>query len=134
LEVVRDLVPARESHDPVSAAPNERVESARRAAESALAEVGPLVSSVEGRAGAENMASLCLERGELAYSKGVALQKEIAGAQDPDAVARAAMESFQLAVDAAGAAEQHAVQLQGPRGGNNPSPRWGRFGTALDSE
>jgi hypothetical protein len=134
LEVVRELVPARESHVPVSAAPNERVESARRAAEAALAEVSPLVSSVEARAGAENMASLCLERGEFAYSKGLALQKEIAGAQDPDAVARAAMETFQLAIDAAGAAEEHAVHLRGPRGGSNPSPRWGRFGTALDSD
>jgi hypothetical protein len=134
IEVVRELAPARESPDPAAVAADERVESARCAAETAIAEVSTLVASVEARAGAENMASLCLERSEFAYAKGIALQKEIAGAQDSGAVTRAALESFQLAVDAAGAAEEHAGQLRGPRGGDIPSPRWGKFGTAFDSD
>lgn len=133
LEVVRELAPVR-TGEAMPSATNDGVESARRAAEAALAEVGSFVSSVEARAGAENMARLFLERGEFAYSKGVALQKQIADAEDPDAVARAAMESFRLAGDAADAAREHALRFQGLVAGETPTPRWGRFGTAFGSD
>jgi len=134
VEVARGFTPAPATAEVMPSAANDAVESARRAAESALTAVTSLVGSIEDRAGAENMASLYLERGEFAYSKGVALQKQIAGAEDPDEIARAAMESFQLAVDAGDAAQEHALRLRGPLAGENPTPRWGKFGPAFGSD
>jgi hypothetical protein len=138
LEVVRELAPAptRELvvREVQAAGGNEAVGSARRAAEAALAEARPLVRALEERAGAENMASLCLESGEFAFSKGAALESEIASAENEAAVAGAAIESYKLAVDAAEAAQEHAVFLGGRRGSGTPGPRWGRFGTAFESE
>lgn len=109
------------------------VESARSAAESAVAEVAPLVGAAAKRTGGENMAVLYLERAQTAYAEGVAHQAEIAGGRDPGDATRAALESFRIAVEAAKAAEEHARLLGGgtsPR----PTPRWGRFGTALGSD
>jgi hypothetical protein len=133
LEVVRELTPVRATPEAMPAT-NDGVESARREAEAALAAVSSLAGSVADRAGAENMAILCLERGQFAYSQGAALQKQIADAEDPAAVARAATESFQLAVDAAGAAHEHALRLQGPAGGQNPTPSWRKLGPAFGSD
>jgi hypothetical protein len=133
LEVVRELVPARVGSG-LALATDAEVEGARRAAEASLTEVSSLVAAVEGLAGAENMASLCLERGDFAYSKGLELQRELAGAEDPDAVKRAAIESFRLAAEAAAAAEGHALRLQAQHGGDGRTPRWGKFGTAYGSD
>jgi hypothetical protein len=132
LELVRDLPPVRDANH-VTAPSGAGVESARQAAETAIAEVLFLVNSIEQRAGAANMAALCLERGETAYLEGVELQRQIAGAEDPDAVTHAALESFRLAVAAANAAEEHALRLQEGSGRRSGSP-WSRFGTAFDSE
>ena len=133
LEVVRELMPAG-AGSALAAATDAEVEAARRGAEESLTEVSSLVAAVEGPAGAENMASLCLERGDFAYSKGLELQRELAGADDPDTVKRAAMESFGLATEAAAAAEEHALRLQSQHGGDGRTPRWGKFGTAFGSD
>jgi hypothetical protein len=126
LEMVSDLAPVRQANN-VLAPSGAGVEGARQAAETALAEVVVLVNSVEQHAGASSMAALCLERGHSAYSEGVDLQLQIAGAEDPDAVTNAAVESFRLAVTAANAAEEHAFQFQGG-GGRLSGSRWSKFG------
>jgi antitoxin (DNA-binding transcriptional repressor) of toxin-antitoxin stability system len=127
LEMVSDLAPVGQANN-VLAPSGAGVESARQAAETALAEVVVLVNSVEQRAGASNMAALCLERGHSAYSEGVELQRQIAGAEDPDAITDSAVESFRLAVTAANAAEEHAFQLQGG-GGRLSGSAWSKLGT-----
>ena len=109
------------------------VESARSAAESAVAEVAPLVGAAAERTGGDNMAVLYLERARTAYADGVEHQAGIAGGPDPGDATRAALESFRIAVEAAKAAEEQALLLRGgatPR----PTPRWGRLGTALGPE
>lgn len=131
LEMVSELAPMRQSND-VGAPTGAGVESARQAAETTLAEVLLLVNSVEQRVGGSNMAALCLERGQSAYAEGVELQGQIAGAQDPDAVTNAAVESFRLAVTAANAAEEHAFQLQGGGSRLSGSP-WSKLGKPSNS-
>jgi hypothetical protein len=83
------------------------------------------------------MTSLFLDRGEYAYAKAVALQKELAGAVDPDAVAHAALDGFRLAEDAAAAAKEHALGLRKMDGSKRSSGVtaavvWGALGFGSD--
>jgi len=89
------------------------VELARRRAAAALADARGLATTVDDPlTGMANMTSLFLERGEYVYAKAVALQKQLAGAVDPDAVAHAALDGFRLAEDAAAAVQEHALGLR----------------------
>jgi hypothetical protein len=83
----------------------------------------------------DTMTSLFLERGEHAYSMAVALQKQLGDADDPDALAHAAIDGFRLAEDAAAAAQEHALGLRAVDGSKSSgrttvSVVWGTFGTA----
>jgi hypothetical protein len=132
LELVGELTAAPEVPAPAVSSGG-AVEGARSAAESAVAQVVPLVGAAAERTGGDNMAVLYLERARTAYADGVEHQAGIAGGPDPGDATRAALESFRIAVEAAKAAEEHALLLGGgttPR----PTPRWGRFGTAFGSE
>ena len=131
-ELVGELSAARAVPAPVVSSGG-AVESARRAAESAVAEAVPLVGSLAKRTGNDNMAALYLERAQNAYADGVEHQADSDGASDPHSATQAALESFQIAVDAAKAAEEHARQL-GAGADRRPTPRWGRFGTAFESD
>jgi hypothetical protein len=111
------------------------VELARARAEAALAAARPVAMIADGPLGMDNMTSLFLERGEYAYSKAVALQKQLGGADDPEVLAHAAIGGFRLAEDAAAAAQEHALGLR-EMDGNKSSGRttvsivWGTLGTA----
>jgi hypothetical protein len=85
-----------------------RVELARLEAESALMTARALIGSVE----VDNMTGVFLDEAEHAYKKAVALQDQLGGATDPDALAHAALNGFRLAEDAAAAAQEHALGLR----------------------
>ena len=112
-DVVQEL-PIRPDQEPAPIADAHMdVELARRRAEAALAEARGLVTTVDvPLTGMDNMTSLFLERGEYVYAKAVALQKQLSGAVDPDAVAHAALDGFRLAEDAAAAVQEHALGLR----------------------
>jgi hypothetical protein len=136
LDVVQELQATRPSEAEESA-PDQHgnVELARRRAEAALAEARPLATIADGALGVDTMTSLFLERGEHAYSMAVALQKQLGDAEDPDALAHAAIDGFRLAEDAAAAAQEHALGLRGVDGHKSSgrttvSVVWGTFGTA----
>jgi hypothetical protein len=136
LDVVQELEatrpPAAEKSAPE---PHANVEVARVRAEAALAEARPLATIAGGPFGMDNMTSLFLERGEYAYTKAVALQKQLADSDDPEALAHAAIDGFRLAEDAAAAAQEHALGLRDMDGAKSSARTtvnvvWGTFGTA----
>jgi hypothetical protein len=136
LDVVQELEatrPPAAEKDPPDRHGN--VELARLRAEAALAEARPLATTADGALGMDTMTSLFLERGEHAYSMAVALQKQLGEAEDPDALAHAAIDGFRLAEDAAAAAQEHALGLRGVDGHKSSgrttvSVVWGTLGTA----
>jgi hypothetical protein len=112
-DVVQEL-PIRPDHvaKPIPEAHTD-VELARQRAEAALADARGLVATADHPlTGMDNMTSVFLERGEYVYAKAVALQKELTGAVDPEAVAHAAIDGFRLAEDAAAALQEHALGLR----------------------
>lgn len=139
VDVVRELPLRASEHEDAAAStggggPN--VEHARLRAEAALAAARNfLTTSDDPLTGMDNMTSLFLERGEYAYEKAVALQKQLADADDPDAIAHAAMDGFRLAEDAAAAVQEHALGLRlidGSKrsGGVTAKVVWGSLGAA----
>jgi chromosome segregation ATPase len=115
--------------------PHGNVELARARAEAALAEARPLATIADGPFGMDNMTSLFLERGEDAYAKAVALQRQLGDADDPEALTHAVLDGFRLAEDAAAAAQEHALGLRDMDGTKSSgrttvSVVWGTFGTA----
>jgi len=115
------------------------VEPARARAEAALATVRPLVTEADGLLSEDNMARVCLERGEEAYRKALQLQKRLATADDPDAAARTAVGGFHVAEEAAAAAHEHALGLRS-NDGTRPSGKtaakvlWGAIDATLAPE
>jgi hypothetical protein len=127
--------PAQTEKGPVAQA---AVELARARAEAALAEARPLVTAADGPMGLDNMTSLFVDRGEYVYAKAVALQKQLADAEDPDAVAHAAIDGFRLAEDAAAAAQEHALGLRNVDGTKSSGKAtvtvlWGSLGAPAAS-
>jgi hypothetical protein len=112
------------------------VEAARARAEAALTDVRPLVTEADGLLTEDNMARVCLERGQEAYDKAVAVQTRLAVADDPDAAAQTAIDGFHVAEESAAAAHEHAIGLRA-RDGTRPSGKtaarllWGAIGGAL---
>jgi chromosome segregation ATPase len=139
-DVVHELAPSRptESEAPTGSHPN--VELARARAEAALAEARTIVTMIEGAVGPDNVTSLFLDRGEAAYAKAVALEKQIAAAEDPEALMHAVLDGFRLAEDAAAAAHEHALGLRGIDGTKSSSHTtvtvlWGgKLGAAFGSD
>jgi hypothetical protein len=134
-DVVNELTPAPllEREAPTRSRPD--VELARAHAEAALAEVRAIVATVKGFDTADSMTSVFLDRGEYAYAKAVALQKQLDGADDPDALAHAALDGFRLAEDAAAAAHEHVLGLRTVDGAKaarqtTVTVLWGKFGEA----
>ena len=125
VDVVRELPLRASEHEDAAAStggggPN--VEHARLRAEAALAAARNfLTTSDDPLTGMDNMTSLFLERGEYAYEKAVALQKQLADADDPDAIAHAAMDGFRLPEDAAAAVQDHALGLRLIDGSKGPA-------------
>jgi hypothetical protein len=113
------------------------VEHARARAELALAQARTLLASADNRlTGMDNMTSLFLDRGEYAYRQGVALQEQLPGAEDPEALAHAAIDGFRLAEDAAAAVQEHAFGLRGVDGSKRSGTVtaavvWGAVATAF---
>jgi hypothetical protein len=135
LDVVQELEATRPQTAEATVGPFGNVELARVRAEAALAEARPVAVIADGPFGLDNMTSLFLERGEYAYAKAVALQKQLADADDPEGLAHAAIDGFRLAEDAAAAAQEHALGLRDMDGAKSSgrttvSVVWGTFGTA----
>jgi hypothetical protein len=135
MDVVQELEATRPQRAEGPADSFGNVELARARAEAALADARPVAMIADGPFGMDNMTSLFLERGEYAYSKAVALQKQLGGADDPNALAHAAIDGFRLAEDAAAAAQEHALGLREVDGTKSSgrttvSVVWGTLGTA----
>jgi hypothetical protein len=81
------------------------VEAARLRAESALAEVRPIVAEADGLLGVDNMARVYLDHAEQAFENAVAAP-----------TAHAAIDGFRLAEESANAAHEHAIGLRAQAG------------------